>query len=268
MGAVLQQRIDNAWQLLAFSKKPTLTQQKYSAYDRELLAVYEAVKHFRHMLEACHFIIFTDQPTYDIYISGQDSVVSDALSRRIHCATIARRTACTAVQRRRTSNISVVEHRSAAREATNSRHHCLHLLRHICRETSAVRSSSPTTQVLQSAHDLLHPGTKGTERLVAQPRREKRLQLLVRGKRVCRQGQTSLCVELDRLREHHSQPRATTAIVPPATPPPPSATQTTRSGRLVRFPARFDTQTTFSAGGLDDVGNSYKAVAAFERPTA
>jgi hypothetical protein len=32
----------------------------YSAYDRELLAVYEAVKHFRHMLEARHFIIFID----------------------------------------------------------------------------------------------------------------------------------------------------------------------------------------------------------------
>jgi cleavage and polyadenylation specificity factor subunit 1 len=34
--------------------------QKYSTYDCELLAVYEAVKHFRHMLEARHFTIFTD----------------------------------------------------------------------------------------------------------------------------------------------------------------------------------------------------------------
>ena len=33
--------------------------QKCSAYDRELLAIYEAVKHFRHMLEARHFVIFT-----------------------------------------------------------------------------------------------------------------------------------------------------------------------------------------------------------------
>jgi hypothetical protein len=61
MGAVLQQRIDNAWQPLAFfSKKLNPAQQKYSAYDRELLAVYEAVKHFRHMPEARHFTIFTD----------------------------------------------------------------------------------------------------------------------------------------------------------------------------------------------------------------
>jgi cleavage and polyadenylation specificity factor subunit 1 len=61
MGAILQQRVKNAWQPLAFfSKKLNPAQQKYSAYDRELLAIYEAVKHFRHMLEARHFIIFTD----------------------------------------------------------------------------------------------------------------------------------------------------------------------------------------------------------------
>jgi hypothetical protein len=45
MGAVLQQRVHNAWQPLAFfSKKLNPAQQKYSSYDRELLTVYEAVK--------------------------------------------------------------------------------------------------------------------------------------------------------------------------------------------------------------------------------
>jgi cleavage and polyadenylation specificity factor subunit 1 len=39
-------------------------QQKYSAYDRELLVVYETVKHFRHMLEARHFTIFTDHKPF------------------------------------------------------------------------------------------------------------------------------------------------------------------------------------------------------------
>jgi hypothetical protein len=85
-----------------------MAQQKYSAYDRELLAIYEAMKHFRHMLEAQHFTIFTDHKpiTYafqqrqdkcsprqfnhldfvaqfmtDIrHISGQDNVVADAVS--------------------------------------------------------------------------------------------------------------------------------------------------------------------------------------------
>jgi cleavage and polyadenylation specificity factor subunit 1 len=84
-------------------------QLKYSAYDRELLAVYEAVKHFRHMLEARHFTILTDHKlltfafqqkrdkcsprhfnyldfiaefTADIrHVSGQDNVVADAVSR-------------------------------------------------------------------------------------------------------------------------------------------------------------------------------------------
>lgn len=32
----------------------------YNTYDRELLVIYEAVKHFRHMLEARHILIFTD----------------------------------------------------------------------------------------------------------------------------------------------------------------------------------------------------------------
>jgi hypothetical protein len=110
MGAVMQQRVDNAWQPLVFlSKKLNPAQQKYSAYDRELLDVYEALKHFCHVLEARHFIIFTDhkpntyafqqkpdkcsprqfnhldfiaQFTTDIrHISGQDNVVADALSR-------------------------------------------------------------------------------------------------------------------------------------------------------------------------------------------
>jgi hypothetical protein len=41
MGAVLQQNIQNSWQPLAFfSRKFSPAQQKYSAYDRELLAMY------------------------------------------------------------------------------------------------------------------------------------------------------------------------------------------------------------------------------------
>lgn len=110
MGAVLQQRAQDVWQPLAFfSKKLSPAQQKYSAYDRELLAIYEAVRHFRHMVEARHFTVFTDhkplifafhqkrdkcsrrqfnhldfisQFTTDIrHISGQENIVADALSR-------------------------------------------------------------------------------------------------------------------------------------------------------------------------------------------
>jgi hypothetical protein len=90
-------------------RKLNSAEQKYSAYDRELLANYEAVKHFHHILEARHFTIFTDHKTityafqqkWDKYllrqfkhidfvaqfttdigdISGQDNVVAVALSR-------------------------------------------------------------------------------------------------------------------------------------------------------------------------------------------
>jgi hypothetical protein len=44
------------------------------------------------------------------------------------------------------TNAPGVNNRSAAREATDSRHHCLHLLRHIYQESSAIRSSSPSTE--------------------------------------------------------------------------------------------------------------------------
>lgn len=110
IGAVLQQRKNGDWQPLAyFSRKLSPSQSKYSPYDRELLAIYESIKYFRHMLEATHFTVYTDhrplcyafherksncsprqyrhldfisQFTTDIqHIAGKDNVVADTLSR-------------------------------------------------------------------------------------------------------------------------------------------------------------------------------------------
>lgn len=110
IGAVLQQFHNGAWEPLAFfSRKLSPSQIKYSPYDRELLAIYEAIKYFRHMLEARHFTVYTDhkpisfafherkqncsprqfrhldfiaQFTTDIrHISGKNNVVADTLSR-------------------------------------------------------------------------------------------------------------------------------------------------------------------------------------------
>lgn len=110
IGGCLQQRVGDQWQPRAFfSKKLKEKQSEWPAYYRELLAVYESVQHFRHILEVEHVTIFTDhkplvyafkqrreklppvqlnqlsfisQFTTDIqHISGRDNVVADALSR-------------------------------------------------------------------------------------------------------------------------------------------------------------------------------------------
>lgn len=110
IGAVIQQKTQDGYQPLSFfSKKLTKTEQNYSTYDRELLAAYRAVKHFKHFIEAREFTLFTDhkpliyafkqkldkasprqqrhldliaQYTTDIkHISGEENVVADTLSR-------------------------------------------------------------------------------------------------------------------------------------------------------------------------------------------
>lgn len=52
IGAVLEQEF--------FSRKLTNAQTSYSTYDRELLAVYEAIKYFRYMIEGRKLLIHTD----------------------------------------------------------------------------------------------------------------------------------------------------------------------------------------------------------------
>ncbi|UYV74539.1 hypothetical protein LAZ67_12000067 [Cordylochernes scorpioides] len=61
VGAALHQQVGNNFQPIAFfSRKLDAAQRKYSAYDRELLAVYLVIKHFRHLLEGRQFPVYTD----------------------------------------------------------------------------------------------------------------------------------------------------------------------------------------------------------------
>ena len=61
VGGVLQQYFDNVWQPLSFfSKKLTPAETRYSAFDRELLAVYATIRHYRHNLEGRYFFVNTN----------------------------------------------------------------------------------------------------------------------------------------------------------------------------------------------------------------
>ena len=60
LGAQLEQLQKGCWVPLAFfSRKLSATEKKYSAFDRELLSAYQAVKHFRHYIEAKPFTLYT-----------------------------------------------------------------------------------------------------------------------------------------------------------------------------------------------------------------
>src|SRR6266576_719641 len=73
MGAVLQQKRGNILEPIAFfSKRLSNTQQKYSAYDRELLACYSGIKYFRPLLEGRNFTLYTDHKPL-VYAFMQDS---------------------------------------------------------------------------------------------------------------------------------------------------------------------------------------------------
>ena len=80
VGAVLEQTSDGSdWKPVAFfSRQLRPAEQNYSAFDRELLAAYLAIRHFRYFLEGRSFTLFTDHKPVIFAISK----ISDPWSPR------------------------------------------------------------------------------------------------------------------------------------------------------------------------------------------
>ncbi|KAJ8405683.1 hypothetical protein AAFF_G00316630 [Aldrovandia affinis] len=61
VGAVYEQWVGGAWQPLAFfSRQLSPSERKYSTFDRELLGLWLAIRHFRFLLEGREFTAYVD----------------------------------------------------------------------------------------------------------------------------------------------------------------------------------------------------------------
>ena len=70
IGAVLQQFVGDSWQPISyFSRKLKPSETRYSTFDRELLAIYLAIKHFQHYVEEQNSYVLTDHKplTYSLF---------------------------------------------------------------------------------------------------------------------------------------------------------------------------------------------------------
>lgn len=199
IGGVLQQLKDGDWQPLAFfSRKLSPSQVKYSPYDRELLAIYESIKYFRHMLEATDFTVYTDhkplcyafherksncsprqyrhldfisQFTTDVrHISGKDNVVADTLSR---ICELQMPVDLEVMAKLQATDSELSEHlqggTSLRLQKMNVPGSCTELYCDV--STPAPRPFVPKAlrrQVVDCLHSLSHPGANATAKLVAQ----------------------------------------------------------------------------------------------------
>ena len=200
MGATLQQQEEGAWKPLAFfTKSLSSAQRKYSAYDRELLAIYSAIKQFRHAVEGRPFVVYTDhkpitfafrqkpekctprqfryldligQYTTDIrHVNGKDNEVADALSRIEEISTslnyeeLARsQSTDRELKQLLTASDSSLQLKKVKPIGSDAEVYC-----DVSTDTCRPFLTAPfRRQAYDKIHNLAHPGIKTTTKLVKQ----------------------------------------------------------------------------------------------------
>lgn len=197
LGGVLEQRQPAGWRPVAFySRALRPAETNYSTYDRELLAVCETIKKFRHFVDGRPFYVATDHRplvsaitkvtdpvsgrqqrqlsyiaefTSDIrYLKGEDNVVADMLSRAtvgavvmgLDLAEVARAQAGDQDTARLRAS-STIETEAAVLPDGQ-------LLWQVVRGSDRPVIIPPAFRrsVIETAHNLAHPGVRATQILV------------------------------------------------------------------------------------------------------
>ena len=202
LGGVVQQFVNNVWQPLGFfSVKLTPTQKNYSTYDRELLAAYSSIKHFRYLLEGHEFTLYTDhkplvyafrqnlekasprqrrhlefisQFTLEIqHISGKDNIVADTLSRleEIRISSQIDYEALAKAQETDEELKEIITSQNSSLKIEKFPIFGSHLELYCDVSTKTKRPFIPVNfrrAVFHSVHNLSHPGIKATVRLASE----------------------------------------------------------------------------------------------------
>lgn len=202
MGAVLEQLTESSWNPLGFfSKTLSAAENRYSTYDRELLAIYKSLKYFRHMVEGRKITIYTDHKpltyafnqradkasprqlrhldfisqftTEIVHVSGENNTIADTLSR----INVIEMPSIISAEELSTSQSSDVElQKLLSSESTNLQLRKLkvnqsHISIYCDVSTDDVRPYVPLDlrkKVFDNIHCLSHPSGRATKKLVQQ----------------------------------------------------------------------------------------------------
>lgn len=203
VGAVLHQIEDDIFKPLGFySKELTTAQKKYSAYDRELTAIFQGIKHFRHLLEGRNFSIYTDQKplifafnqknekasprqlrqldfigqfSTDLrHIEGKENIVADMLSRVYTINDDSQPVTAEELREAQINDSEIQQILLADNSSMKLQRVTIPGSNHflLC-ETITNRNPRPFVpsslrhRITQTIHNLAHPGRKNTVNLIA-----------------------------------------------------------------------------------------------------